>query len=58
VIDFLVKLVTASPGMSILFFFACSYVFTALMLLVEPQEEHASCKKLIDDVLAWLSVWS
>jgi len=29
-----------------------------LPLLVECQEEHPACKKLSDDVLVWLSVWS
>jgi len=32
--------------------------FSALTLLVESQEEHPACKKLTDEVLAWLSVWS
>jgi len=32
--------------------------FSALTLLVGRQEEHPACKKLSDDVLAWLSVWS
>jgi len=32
--------------------------FSALTLLVERQEEHPAYKKLTDDVLAWLSVWS
>ena len=27
-------------------------------ILVVHQEEHLSCKKLSDEVLAWLSVWS
>jgi len=34
------------------------YAFVALTLLVGRQEEHPSCKKLSDEVLAWLSVWS
>jgi len=29
----------------------------ALMLLVGRHEGHPSCKKLSDEVLAWLSVW-
>ena len=33
-------------------------VFSALTLLVERQEEHPACKKLIVGVLAWLSAWS
>ena len=32
--------------------------FSALMLLVGRQEGHPACKKLSDEVLAWLSVWS
>jgi len=32
--------------------------FSALILLVGHQEEHLACKKLSDEVLAWLSVWS
>jgi len=32
--------------------------FSALMLLVGRQKEHRVCKKLSDEVLAWLSVWS
>jgi len=35
-----------------------AFAFSALTLLVGHQEEHAACKKLSDDVLAWLSVWS
>jgi len=31
--------------------------FSALTLVVWPQEEHPSCKKLSDKMLAWLSVW-
>jgi len=26
--------------------------------LVEHREEHLACKKLSDEVLAWLAVWS
>jgi len=32
--------------------------FSALTLLVGRQEEYLACKKLSDEVLAWLSVWS
>jgi len=32
--------------------------FSALRLLVGSQEEHPTCKKLSDEVLLWLSVWS
>jgi len=31
------------------------FAFGALTLLVEHQEEHPACKKLSDEVLAWLS---
>jgi len=34
------------------------FIFGALTLLVGRQEEHLACKKLGDEVLAWLSVWS
>jgi len=34
------------------------YAFSALTLLVGQQEGHPVCKKLIAEVLAWLSVWS
>jgi len=30
--------------------------FSTLTLMVEHQEEHLACKKLSDEVLAWLSV--
>jgi len=30
--------------------------FSSLTLLVGRQEEHLACKKLSDEVLAWLSV--
>ena len=33
-------------------------VFSALTLLVERQEEYLACKKISDEALAWLSVWS
>jgi len=32
------------------------FAFIALTLLVGRQEEHPACKKLTDEVLAWLSV--
>ena len=34
------------------------YAFSTLTLLVGCQKEHLACKKLSDEVLAWLSVWS
>jgi len=35
-----------------------AHAFSALTLLVGRQEGHPACKKLSDEVLAWLSVWS
>jgi len=35
-----------------------SNTFSVLTLLVRPQGEHPACKKLSDEVLEWLSVWS
>jgi len=32
--------------------------WSALILLVGHQKGHPACKKLGDEVLAWLSVWS
>jgi len=32
--------------------------FSALTLLVGCHEEHPACKKLSDELLAWLSFWS
>jgi len=32
--------------------------FNALTMLVGHQEDHSACKRLSDQVLAWLSVWS
>jgi len=32
------------------------YAFSASTLLVGHQEEHVACKKLSDELLAWLSV--
>jgi len=39
-------------------FFVSLFVFNGLTLLVGPQEEHPACKKLSDEVLAWLPVCS
>jgi len=33
------------------------FAFSALILLVERQEDHPACKILSDEVPAWLSVW-
>ena len=33
-------------------------VYSDLMLLIGPQEEHVACKKSSDEVLVWLSLWS
>ena len=37
---------------------AAQLSFSALTLLVGRQEEHPAGKKLTDEVLVWLSVWS
>jgi len=37
---------------------AVPFAFSALTLLVGCQKEHLICKKLSDEVLAWLSLWS
>ena len=37
---------------------SCKHAFSALILLVVRQEEHPACKKLSDEVLAWLPVGS
>jgi len=42
----------------VVFFVVYSVAFSALILLVGRQEAHPACKKLSDEVLAWLSVWS
>ena len=41
----------------LILYYTC-LAFSALPLLVGRQEEHPACKKLSDEVLAWLSVWS
>jgi len=43
---------------AVLMIFSISVAFNALTLLVGCQEEHAACKKMSDEVLAWVSVWS
>jgi len=42
----------------ILALFLFLVVSSALTLLAGHQQEHPACKKLTDEVLAWLSVWS
>jgi len=37
---------------------ASALAFSTLTLLVGRQEEHPTCKKMSDEVLAWLSVWN
>ena len=37
---------------------AVFFAFSALTLLIGHEEEYWACKKLSDEVLAWLSVWS
>ena len=38
--------------------FSITVAFSALTLLAGRQEEHPAYKKLSDEVLVWLSVWS
>jgi len=42
----------------LIYCFSALFAFSVLMLLVGRQEEHPACKKLSDEMLAWLSVWS
>jgi len=47
-----------APFTFIFTFTCCTFAFSALMpLLGGRQKEHLACKKLRDEVLAWLSVW-
>jgi len=39
------------------YFILFYFTFSALTLLVWQQEGHPACKKLIGELLAWLSVW-
>jgi len=39
-------------------YFKQVFAFSALTLLAGRQEEHPACKKLSDEVLTWLFVWS
>jgi len=41
-----------------LYYFTDGNAFSALTLLAGRQEEHPACKKLSDEVMAWLSVGS
>ena len=52
--------VTLTPEPSVLWWPSVLLLpaFSALILLVGHQEEHAAYKKLSEEVLAWLSVWS
>jgi len=43
---------------SLLIKFDLTIAFSALMQLVGRQKEHLACKKLSDEVLVWLPVWS
>jgi len=56
--DYQVNELTSSLWVSYIHFSPKKLVFSALTLLVGHQEEHLACKKLSDEVLAWLSVWS
>jgi len=47
-----VRIVVSAVMLFIIYFVSC------LTLLVWQQEGYPACKKLSDEVLAWLSVWS
>jgi len=47
-----VRIVVSAVMLFIIYFVSC------LTLLVWQQEGHPACKKMSDEVLAWLSVWS
>jgi len=49
---------TVATFLCFFLFPAYRFAFNALTLLVGRQEEHPACRKLSDEVLAWLSVWS
>ena len=53
-------MVQLSPGYILMCFMYLHFIypFSALMLLAGCQEEHPARKKLSDEVLAWLPVWS
>jgi len=42
----------------VLFCVLTSIAFSALTLIVRHQEEYLPCKKLSDEMLMWLSLWS
>jgi len=41
-----------------LFLYSINFALSALTLLAGRQKEHPAFKKLSDEVLVWLSVWS
>ena len=45
-------------GSSSLIYSRVDFAFGALTQLAGHSEEHLACKKLCDEVLAWLSVWA
>ena len=49
---------TAVKWLLLLLLFYCRVAFSALTLLVGRQEGHPARKKLSDELLAWLFVWS
>jgi len=49
---------TLHSRINVLFVYHVVFAFIALTLFVGRQEECPACKKLSDEVLAWLSVWS
>jgi len=48
---------TSSPGLFLTKGHKMVCAFIALILFAGWQEDHLACKKLSDEVLAWLSVW-
>ena len=56
-----IEVIRASRGLSViaelLVNSALTLAFSALTLLVRHLEEHSACKKMTDEVLAWLFVW-
>ena len=53
-----VSVIFVSQDVSVSLSFKYYFSISALKLLVGRQEEHPACKRLSDEVLAWLSVWS
>jgi len=52
-----VRVCVCLVSVCIMCLFSVVFYFSALTLLVGQQEGHPACKKLSDEVLAWLCVW-